>query len=109
MINKLKDKKKEKKDPQKLRDILDSKEWIEQRYRSQKYITKEYQVFGLSLAERLDDKVHRSLYIKLAKTEDRGILENALSFASDYPKAGNKAKLFMWKLKELRKEYKNKF
>jgi hypothetical protein len=67
-----------------------------------KYVSREFQTFGLHLAESLDDYKHRSLYIKLAKTVHRSVLEQALSFAVDST-ATNKGALFMWKLKELRK------
>jgi hypothetical protein len=67
-----------------------------------KYVSREFQTFGLHLAEVLDDYKHRSLYIKLAKTVHRSILEKALSFVADST-ARNKGALFMWKLKELRK------
>ncbi len=66
-----------------------------------KYVSREFQTFGLKLAEELDDYKHRSLYMKLAKTVHRSILERALSFCID-SKADNKGALFMWKLKELR-------
>jgi hypothetical protein len=67
-----------------------------------KYVSREFQTFGLHLAEELDDYKHKSLYIKLAKTVHRSVLEQALSFAIDST-AANKGALFMWKLKELRK------
>jgi len=67
-----------------------------------KYISREFQTFGLHLAESLNDYKDRSLYIKLAKTVHRPILEEALSFSID-SNATNKGALFMWKLKELRK------
>ena len=67
-----------------------------------KYVSREFQTFGLYLAESLDDYKHRSLYIKLAKTVHRSILEQALSFSID-SNATNKGALFMWKLKDLRK------
>lgn len=66
-----------------------------------KYISREFQLFGIKLAEDLDDYKHKSLYIKLAKTVHRSILEKALTFAID-SNAKNKGALFMWKLKELR-------
>jgi len=70
-----------------------------------KYISREFQSFGIYLAEQLDDYKHRSLYIKLAKTVHRSILEKALSFVVD-SNARNKVALFMWKLSELRKRAK---
>ena len=66
-----------------------------------KYISREFQTFGLHLADQLDDYKHKSLYIKLAKTTHRTILEQALSFCVD-SRATNKGALFMWKLKELK-------
>lgn len=70
-----------------------------------KYISREFQSFGIHLAERLNDYKHKSLYIKLAKTTHRSVLEKALSFTVD-SNAKNKGALFMWKLKELKKTYK---
>lgn len=70
-----------------------------------KYISREFQTFGLHLAETLDDYKHRSLYMKLAKTVHRSLLERALSFSIDST-AKNKGALFMWKLKQLRDEAK---
>ena len=70
-----------------------------------KYISREFQAFGVHLSEELDDYKHKSLYIKLAKTLPRPLLEKALSFACD-SKADNKGALFMWKLKQLRLEAK---
>lgn len=68
-----------------------------------KYISREFQSFGIYLSEELDDYKHRGLYIRLAKTVHRSILEKALSFVSD-SNAKNKGALFMWKLKLLRGE-----
>jgi hypothetical protein len=65
------------------------------------YITQEFQDYGYRLAMELNDPEHKSLYIKLAKTTDRSLLEQALTFVSD-AQARSKARLFMWKLKELK-------
>jgi len=72
-----------------------------------KHISREFQAYGMYLAEELDDYKHRGLYIKLAKTHDRNLLEKAYSFVID-SNAKNKGALFMWKLKELKTEYKKK-
>lgn len=66
-----------------------------------KYISREFQTFGMRLAEELNDYKHKSLYMKLAKTVHRSLLEKALTFAID-SNAKNKGALFMWKLKELK-------
>lgn len=68
-----------------------------------KNIAYEFQMYGVYLAESLNDTKHYSLYIKLAKEVDRKILEEALNFTKGYYAAKNKAKVFMWKLSELRK------
>ena len=66
-----------------------------------KYISREFQKYGIYLTEELEDYKHKSLYIKLAKTIHRSILEKALTYVSD-SNAKNRGALFMWKLKELR-------
>lgn len=65
-----------------------------------KYISREFQSFGVHLSEKLEDSTHKSLYIKLAKTLPRPVLEEALRFTVD-SKAKKKGALFMWKLREL--------
>lgn len=67
------------------------------------YITREFQDYGYRLAVELDDLKHKGLYIKMAKDLDRSILERALSFVSD-SNAKSKARLFMWKVKQLKEE-----
>lgn len=68
-----------------------------------KYISREFQSYGIYLSEELGDYKHKSLYIKLAKTTHRSILEKTLSFVKD-SSAKNKGALFMWKLKQLKEE-----
>ena len=65
-----------------------------------KYISREYQSYGVYLAEKLQDEPRKGLYIKLSKTIPRPILEQALRFVID-SHAKRKGALFMWKLKEL--------
>lgn len=72
-----------------------------------KYISREFQSYGIYLAETLDDLKHKSLYIKLAKTVHRSILEKVLSYVSD-SNAKNKGALFMWKLQELKSQNSNR-
>lgn len=68
------------------------------------YITREFQDFGYRLACELDDEKRASLYIKLAKTTNRAILEKARAFVIDAPKVKSKAALFLWKLRQLKQE-----
>lgn len=72
-----------------------------------KYISVEFQKYGYDLAQELGDPGHVALYIKLAKTMPRGRLETARNFVNDAHNAKSKAKLFMWKLSQL-KNNKNK-
>jgi len=67
-----------------------------------KYISREFQAYGIYLAEELGDYKHKALYIRLAKTIPRALLERALSFVKD-TKPRSSGKLFMWKLAKLRK------
>ncbi len=67
-----------------------------------KYISREFQSFGIHLAEELGDYTHKSLYIRLAKTVPRIFLEKALTFVKD-ANATSKPKLFMWKVGKLKK------
>ncbi|KUK79386.1 MAG: hypothetical protein XD95_0431 [Microgenomates bacterium 39_7] len=71
------------------------------------YITQEFQDYGYSLAAELDDLKHKSLYIKMAKNENRALLEAARSFVID-SQAKSKGALFMWKLKQLKAEAKER-
>jgi len=72
----------------------------------QKYVKNEFQAYGLELATELDDWKNKSLYIRLAKTEDRKLLEKARYFVKDHSphQVRSPYRLFMWKLKELRQE-----
>lgn len=65
-----------------------------------KYISREYQSFGVYLSQKLEDEKHKSMYIKFAKTIPRPVLEQALRFVID-ANARKKAALFMWKLREM--------
>lgn len=83
---------------QSLKQILEDKQSGE----VNKHVSREFQDYGYRLAMDLGDPIHKSLYIKLAKTVDRKLLEQARRFVID-SSANNKGALFMWKLKELRK------
>lgn len=62
----------------------------------------EFQAYGNRLAEELGDPRHRALYIKLAKEEDRALLEQAREFVLGAENAETKGRLFMWKLTKLK-------
>jgi hypothetical protein len=81
---------------QKVGDVLKTFNPVED-----KYISREFQAYGIFLSEELGDYKHKALYIRLAKTVPRAILEKALAFVKD-ANAKSKPRLFMWKMKELR-------
>lgn len=72
-----------------------------------KYISRDFQAFGIWLSEEMEDYKNKGMWIKLAKTNHRAILERALSFVKDST-ADNKIGLFLWKLKQIKTEEKTK-
>lgn len=73
-----------------------------------KYVSREFQKYAYDLAVELGDLSHKSLYMKLAKTTPRAMMENARSFVKDATNVQSRGRLFMWKLKELKKHAANK-
>ena len=65
-----------------------------------KYISREFQSFAVYLSQKLNDEDHKSLYMRLAKTMPRPVLEEALRYVVD-SRIDRKGALFMWKLKEM--------
>jgi hypothetical protein len=88
--------------PSSLKDQLEK--FQETLFGRQKYVKNEFQAYGLELAKELHDWKNRSLYIRLAKQVNRELLETARHFVKDQTTGTIKtpARLFMWKLKELR-------
>ncbi len=82
---------------QSIRDLLDKYDLDRK-----KYISHEFQDYGLRLAKALGDEKSKSLYIKLAKDLPREVLTEALCFVKDAYNVKNKARLFMWKIKKLK-------
>lgn len=67
----------------------------------QRRISREWQDYAYRLALELDDLEHKAIYMRLAKNEDRSLLEEVRIFVRG-ANAKNKGGLFMWKLKQLR-------
>lgn len=72
------------------------------------YISQEFQDYAYRLAVRLDDTKHVPVYMRYVKAVPRAMIDDAAAFATDYPKAKNKGKIFTWKLHQLLAEYKEK-
>ena len=70
-----------------------------------KYISFEFQKYGYELAKELGDLKNKSLYIKLAKTTSRALLESARNFVKDAYNVKSRPKLFMWRLAQLKKKH----
>lgn len=87
------------------KDILAGHDFWAQRAESQRFVHHEFQDYAYRLASSLGDLAHKQIYMRLAKTTPRHLLEKALAFTGDY-KDANKGRLFMWKLKQLRLEIK---
>jgi hypothetical protein len=62
-------------------------------------LTKPYQFFGIWIAQNLGEFDYLPVYIKLAKFQDRILLETAVSYVKDYPDPKSRHRLFMWYLK----------
>jgi hypothetical protein len=85
--------------PKKLSEVLSKYKQEED-----KYISREFQQYAYDLAMELNDPKRMGIYMRLAKTQPREQLEAARRFVSDAENAKSKARLFMWKLKELKKK-----
>ena len=72
----------------------------------QRRISREWQDYAYRLALELGDTVHTSLYMRLVKNTPRYLVEEAKNFVKDASKVRSKAKLFMWKVKQLKEEKK---
>ena len=66
----------------------------------------EFQAYGNRLAEEMGEPNRRGMYLKLAKTVDRSILEQAREYVMGQEHISTKGKLFMWKVKQLREKKK---
>ena len=64
-------------------------------------VTCEFQDYALRIAEKLNDKAHIGIYMRLTKFTSAAIIDHALSFVAD-ARANNPAALFMWKVKQLK-------
>jgi|GEM_PF-920151 len=76
--------------------------------KQENYISQEFQDYGYRLALRLNDLPKKAIYIRFAKEVPRALLEDAAAFASTYSTARVPGKVFLWKLKGLMQEYKEK-
>ncbi len=67
----------------------------------------EFQAYAYRLAHDLNDLEHLQIYLRLAKSVERSIMEQAYRFVIDST-SDDKGILFLWKLKQIRAEIKKK-
>lgn len=87
-----------------LTNILDKYELDETK---QRRISREWQDYAYRLAIALDDIAHTPIYMRIAKNTPKELVEKAKSYVLD-ANARSKAKMFMWKLKQLKDGEKEK-
>ncbi len=68
----------------------------------QRRISREWQDYAYRLALELEDTEHTPIYMRLAKTTPRPLLEEARIFVRGATQANSRGRLFMWKLKQLK-------
>ena len=67
------------------------------------YITQEFQDYGYRLACEMGEEKKKSMYIKMAKDVDRGIMERARTFVLDAENVRNRGRLFVWAVNKMKK------
>lgn len=87
------------------KDILLSQNFLKEQEKSRRYVHHEFQDYAYRLASDLGDLQHKAIYMRLAKTVPRTLLEQAAAFALGYFHEKNKGKIFMWKLQEIREDF----
>lgn len=70
----------------------------------QRRISREFQDYAYRLAVELEDTAHTPIYMRLAKNTPRSVIEQARLFVLGANHPTSKARLFMWKLKQIREE-----
>ncbi len=73
-----------------------------------RFISREFQKYAYDLCLELRDEEHKSIYMRLAKTTPRHLLEKARYFVKESGTTRTPGKLFMWKLAQLRREHKER-
>lgn len=81
-------------------NILDEED-VNRAKQKKRHPKNEFQAFAYKLSKDLNDDKNLTIYMRLAKTVDRSLMEQAYSFAVD-SNSQEKGRLFLWKLKQLR-------
>lgn len=70
----------------------------------QRRISREFQDYAYRLAVALDDTAHTAIYMRIVKNTPRPLVEQARLFVLGANNPTSKARLFMWKLKQIKEE-----
>ena len=73
-----------------------------------RYISREFQKYAYDLALELGDEAHMGIYMRMVKNTPRHIIEKARYFVKDANNVKSPGKLFLWKVKQLKEEIKEK-
>lgn len=83
------------------KEILLNNDILNQNLDSKKHPKHEFQAYAYRLASDLNDLARLKLYMRLSKTIERSLLEQAYAYVID-SSIDDKGKLFLWKVKQLR-------
>lgn len=89
---------------QSAKQLLNAKFSGEESQKSKRHAAHEFQAFAYKIAADFKDLENLRIYLSVLKNCERIIVEKAYSFTID-SKSENKAKIFFWKIKQLRKEF----
>ncbi len=86
------------------KQLLDKRFSNEPKGKGKRHAAHEFQAFAYKIAADFNDVENLRIYLSVLKNVDRLIVEKAYSYTID-SKSDNKAKVFFWKIKQLRKEF----
>lgn len=89
---------------QSAKQLLNAKFSGEESQKSKRHAAHEFQAFAYKIAADFKDIENLRIYLSVLKNCERIIVEKAYSFTID-SRSENKAKIFFWKIKQLRKEF----
>lgn len=89
---------------QSAKQLLNAKFSGEESQKSKRHAAHEFQAFAYKIAADFKDLENLRIYLSVLKNCERIIVEKAYSFTID-SRSENKAKIFFWKIKQLRKEF----
>jgi hypothetical protein len=86
------------------KQLLDNKFTGTESPKTKRHAAHEFQAFAYKIAADFNDLENLRIYLSVLKNCERIIVEKAYSYTID-SRSENKAKVFFWKIKQLRKEF----